>query len=351
MSPPGSSLLSSGGASSKPPLPAAPGRDRGAPGATTDVEQLAAQLADKDNLVNELTAQLERAAEQLDRFQRSGADRRRGAGGGFLPSELAEDHKQLLGDMQRVVQQWEDLQAGLTLGRIEVQIGELRDFIADRLHGGSGSSGGGGGGGYTSTMSTHLENSTPEPVVEEPCEIPAAAPASSESSSWDRIKSQLFPSADGTPSEPQPAFDEPLPEPPAPVDWSTATQDTIVEAVEVRDEFISHLLRRLRAAETVSLPADWTQFDQQNPEWAERIQLLARQLDEKLRMSEIEFSLERAKLAREHGRLLHQQELIDKNLKKLGLGSVEEAEQSAPETGTQQDRRWMRFLGSKNKPQ
>jgi hypothetical protein len=310
---------------------------------------MAAQLAEKETLVHELTAQLERAAEQLDRLQRSGADRRRpvvgGGGGGFLPSDVAEEHKQLLGDMQRVVQQWEDLQAGLTLGRIELQIGELRDYIADRM---------GGGGSFTSTHTpTQSYSSTPEPVVEEPAPVPAAAPASSEGSSWDRIKSQLFPSADGAPSEPQPAFDEPLPEPPPPVDWSSATQDTIVAAVEQRDEFIAHLLRRLRAAESVSLPVDWTQFDQSHPEWAERTQQLARQLDEKLRMSEIEFSLERAKLAREHGRLLHQQELIDKTLKRLGLNSIEDAEQLAPEAGAgnQQDRRWMRFLGNKNKPQ
>jgi hypothetical protein len=294
------------------------------------VEQLSTQLAEKESLVLELTAQLERAAEQLDRLQRSGADRRRN---GLLPAEVAEDHKQLVAELQRVVQQWEDLQAGLTLGRIEVQITELRDFIGQRLNGH-----------YVPSSSNYSE---PSSAVHEPTPDSTAPSPTEEQSSWDRIKSQMLEPQAETPAAAVPAFDEPLPEPPPPVDWSTATPESITAAVEARDDFITYLLRRLRSAEAVSTPTDWSPLDAHDPATSARLQKLAQQLDEKLRLAEIEFSLERAKLAREHGRLVHDQETIDKQLKRLGCSTVEEAEQTGPATGTQQDRRWSRFLGRK----
>lgn len=305
--------------------------DAGAPPGQL-VEQLAAQLAEKDALVAALTAQLERAAEQLDRLQRSGADRRKH---GFMPAELAADHKQLIGDLQRVVQQWEDMQAGLTLGRIEVQLTELREFVAGRLHG--------------SFVPAPVESSESLEIVEEPCTLSSAA-NSGESSEWDRIKSQLLEPQEAVTQEPQPVVLEPMPDPPPPVDFATATVESLSAAVETRDEYIGHLLRRLRTHEAAVLPMDWSHVDQHDPELAQRLQQLALQLEEKLRLAEVELSLERARLAREHGRLQLKQELIEKQLKRLGLSSVEEAEASTPAAGSQQERRWVRFLGKGRNP-
>ena len=305
---------------------------------------LATQLAEKESLVLELTAQLERAAEQLDRLNRSGADRRRS---GYLPAEVAEDHKHLVAELQRVVQQWEDLQAGLTLGRIEVQITELRDFVGEKL---------GGGRSFTPSTTDHYSSySAPSVVHHEPSPEPESEPSSSSSgeepSSWERLKNQMLePQAEATPHAPVAAFDEPLPEPPPPIDWSTATPAMISAAVEARDDFINYLLRRVRSAEAFAAPQDWTQIDAHDAELSARLQHLSIQLDEKLRMAEIEFSLERAKMAREHGRLIHDQEALDKQLKRLGAGSVDEVEQTGANLGSQQDRRWSRFLGRKGNP-
>lgn len=302
---------------------------------------LATQLAEKESLVLELTAQLERAAEQLDRLNRSGADRRRS---GYLPAEVAEDHKHLVAELQRVVQQWEDLQAGLTLGRIEVQITELRDFVGDKL---------GGGRSFSPSTTDHYSSYSAPSVSHEPSSEPEPEPSSSgeEPSSWERLKNQMLePQAEAAPQAPVPAFDEPLPEPPPPIDWSTASPSMISAAVEARDDFINYLLRRVRSAEAFTAPQDWTQIDAHDPELSARLQHLSIQLDEKLRMAEIEFSLERAKLAREHGRLIHDQEAIDKQLKRLGVGSVEEVDTSPAALGNQQDRRWSRFLGRKGNP-
>lgn len=306
-------------------------------------EELASRLAEKEALIVALTEQLERAAEQLDRLQRSGADRRKQ---GFLPPELAEEHKQLLGDLSRVVQQWEDLQAGLTLGRIEIQLGELRDLILSRWQAPSACPE------ADSPPRDHLAWSLNSPS---PQDIHGAAPQASsevgapvgfspEISEWDRLKSQLL-EATEVPSEKPAPFEEPLPPPPPAVDVSTASAEDLAAAVTARDEFIGYLLRRLRAAEAGVLPADWSPLAQHDPEWTARLQRLAEQLEEKLRLSEVEFSLERARLAREHTRLQHQQELLAKQLKRLGLKSIEDLEEQTPANATNHERRWVRFLG------
>lgn len=297
----------------------------------------AARLAEKDAVIAALTEQLELAAEQLDRLQRSGAARRKN---GLLPPELAEDHKQLIGEMQRVVQQWEDLQAGLALGRIEVQLGELRDLVASRLA-------------SPAVLPPQF------PAVVEPCFAPtgnsgaappppeppvAVAKPPGETSEWDRIKSQLLDTSE-VPQAPPPVFDEPLPPPPPEVNCSSATNEELAAAIHARDEFIAYLLRRLRAAEAGAIPADWSCLAPHDPEGVQRLQQLAAQLDEKLRLSEVEFSLERARLAREHARLQLKQELLEKQLKRLGIKSADEFEEAAASPATLQDRRWVRFLG------
>lgn len=306
-------------------------------------EELAVRLAEKEALIVALTEQLERAAEQLDRLQRTGADRRKQ---GFLPPDLAEEHKQLVGDLARVVQQWEDLQAGLALGRIEIQLGELRDLILSRWQSPSArpETDSSPPDHVAWSLNNHSHQEIREAAPQVPAETGVAAGFSQELSEWDRLKSQLLDPTD-VPSEQPAPCEEPLPPPPPAVDFSTATAEDLAAAVNARDEFIGYLLRRLRAAEAGVLPADWSPLAQHDPEWTTRLQRLAQQLEEKLRLAEVEFSLERARLAREHTRLQHQQELLAKQLKRLGLKSIEELEeQSPPQAGTH-ERRWVRFLG------
>lgn len=306
-------------------------------------EEWATRLAEKEAVIAALTEQLERAAEQLDRLQRTGADRRKQ---GFLPPDLAEEHKQLVSDLARVVQQWEDLQAGMALGRIEIQLGELRDLILSRWQTPNACPT------TDSEPRDHLAWTVNSPSHQEivgaapqaPAEASAAAGFSQEISEWDRLKSQLL-DAPEVPSEKPAPFEEPLPPLPPAVDFSTAKADDLVAAVTARDEFIGYLLRRLRAAEAGVLPADWSPLAQHDPEWAARLQRLAQQLEEKLRLSEVEFSLERARLARKHTRLQHQQELLAKQLKRLGLKSVDDLEEQTPTQAAAHERRWVRFLG------
>jgi hypothetical protein len=297
-----------------------------APGSSPDVAQ-------KDALIQALTEQLEQAAEQLDRLQRSGADRKRGiTGGGGMPSDLVDEHRQAVGDLQRVVQQWEDMQAGMTLGRIEIQLTELRDFIAQRLDGAPIE--------RTAGLTVHEEPAVFPGTAEEPAKSPA-------DNEWERLKSQLLNGDQtGASCSLEPGTPEPLPEPPAAIDIEHASREELQVAVHLREEFISAMMRRLRMTEVTQPISELVALGPEAPAFIQRVTELERQLQEHLRIAEVELALERAKIARDHSRLHQQQEQIDKQLKKLGLQSADDADPNRAKDASNPDRRWMRFLGT-----
>ncbi len=78
---------------------------------TVTENNLESQLKAKEELVAALTERLEQAAEQLDRFQRTGGDRA-GRTGGVLPLEMIDEQRSLTQNLQEVVTHWEDSLAG-----------------------------------------------------------------------------------------------------------------------------------------------------------------------------------------------------------------------------------------------
>lgn len=302
------------------------------------MQDLEAALTEKTQLVEALTSQLERAAEEIDRLHRSGADRKRSAA---LPAELVDDHRQVVAEMQRVVQQWEDLQAGFALGRIEVQLTELREFVGERLVG--------------PALPT-IESCPPEPVLREPTSLSVSLSSEEEPAAsvsvWEQLKSQMLhdPVATDESSKPELPRAEwgPLPDEPAPIVAATADRETLIQAVDARDQYISALLRRLRSVEETP-SVDWAALVPNSPGLVEHVQTLVRQLEEKLRLSEVELSMERAHLTRAQMHVAAQQEGIEKQLKRLGVESVEELAGHAAGINAAPDRRWTRFLGSPKK--
>lgn len=308
-----------------------------------DLEQ---ELVSKSQLVETLTEQLERAAEEIDRMQRSGADRRRGGG---LPVDLVDDHRQLVADMQRVVQQWEDLQAGFSLGRIEIQLTELRDFVGERLS-------------TAPPQSNLFESREAPPVITEPSSMGGSrlfrnegeSAASAGGSAWEQLKTQML-GADaseesGDASEVPAAQLEPLPPAPEPIDANLVDVEQLQAAVFTRDAYIATLLRRLRTVEELTLPNDWSDLTVESPDLAGSLQHMSVRLEETLRMAEVELSLERAQVARAQMQLSAQQELIAKHLKRLGVTSIEQlGGLDASGTSGANDRRWARFLGGGKK--
>jgi hypothetical protein len=321
------------------------------------VQQLEEEVAAKDELVTALTVQLEQLAEQLDRLQRSGADRKRGGGG--LPADVVEGHKKIVGDLERIVQQWEDMQAGLMLGRIEVQLSELRDFIVERLAGGGPAPALGGpasGNAFPSLPSSIvLERVTVTSTPAEPPAIehaaaatpPADAPAGGLPSMWESLKSQMLQETPTISAEDVTTDDAPVgeePPPPSPISPSMATHEELEAAIDARDGYIAYLLRKIRRLTPVPTPPDWLSLERVPEELCRQLETHAKQLEEHLRLAEIELSMERARIGREQAQLRQQQESIEKQMRRLGLKTIDEQAEPPAEVAPA-DRRWVRFLG------
>jgi len=326
-------------------------------------EQLQSRLREKEQLVAALTDRLEQAAEQLDRLRRTGVDKgRRPAAGGF-PIEVLEDHKQTLEDLKRVITRWEDMQAEVTLGRIETQIGELRDLVAS---GGMAAShpaaaapprerraepaaapkpaGKPGGNAWWEAQKAALMGDQPAPEAS-PASQPQAAQAPADSA----------PAAAAPPDESAPKTGAPfdlaafqIPELPPALDFENLSLDDARQAIRDRDKLIQQLREPLLVMQAAGqLPADIQSLAGIPEPLKERIAELEAQWQAKFRQVELDLSLERARLAREQASVRQQQELLQKQLRKGGSGGA--AKQTADEPGKADEhasrRRWFRFMG------
>ena len=204
------------------------------------------------------------------------------------------------------------------------------------------------------------------PAVAERREEPAsgasaAAPAGL--SAWEAMKAGLLSGQTPSPTVPAAAsaqappqsrpaadpFDGPPLVPPVPVDFAAADRGDLRDAVEARDLFITELLRRLRAAEAHSRPADdWKELAQTPDEFRGRLESLERRLEQTLRLSEVELSLERARLGREAVRLRQAEDSTRQTMSRFGLDDDEPAAEEEPDAPA--DGRWMRMLGLKRQP-
>ena len=317
------------------------------PDRSHELAELNQQLGAKDELISALVGELEQVVEQLDRMQRSGGSRSQASSGGgsTRPAEVFEEHHQVLGDLQRVVQQWEALQASSVLGRIEAEVGELRLMMARSAGGGAPS------------MAHHPDAAASGTDLDDVLARLAIdrqdrdlSDMQSEGATWEAMKRRMMGTEE--PAEPAARMTNDVAEvsldsvmAPRPVDLDGATRDELHQACAERDGFIVQLTRMLRSRQAVSLPDNWDDIVEVPEEQKARVDQLATRLEEQVRLAEVEMSLERARLSRERTLLQTERDKIDKQLKRLGLTSLDELETVAVENGSTSDRRWMRFLG------
>ena len=317
-----------------------------------DVESLQARLADRETLVTELTARLEQAAEQLDRLQRSGAGRNHVIGGGGVPAELVEEQRALTEELQAAVQQWAEMQPATMLAQIEMQVGEVRDLIVERLDG---------------TAIAALAQ-TVAPAAQTP-PLPAEENEDGEElSAYEMFKAGLADS-EGEPEnpseqsdddhtssaqistedqEPEPAAAIPAIDAPAPIDFDEAGIEDLQSAVDQRDSYIGYLTSKLRVAETKARPSgNWAELADVPDELRQRLEELEQSLEESLRKHEVATSLERARLGREANRLELFDHTLKRRAKKLGVDvdddSDEEQTEQAQEESAPKKRGWFGF--------
>jgi hypothetical protein len=295
--------------------------------ASEQVAALQYELQQKDELLHALTAQLEEAANRLDRLHRAGADRgpRVSAHEGEAPSYSGDAGKPLA----RLCGEWDELQLA---DQFETIRGRLDDI-------------------FDAVTLAKLEQGYGAPRVSEP-----ASPRSTDSASklpgWEDMKAQLLregadksrtqvdlngAAADRvSDSEAEVLSDLPL-EPPLPVDLDNAERDVLTTAIEERDVFISHLIRRLRSGTSGRYaPLNWAQISGAPDELRERLQEHEARLQELLRMEECDLSLERARLARERSRLEQLRRDLDRDARdRDGYGGHSDRD----------ERRWFRVFG------
>jgi hypothetical protein len=345
-------------------------RPEDAPAVATDLvdaELIQNRLREKEQLVAALTERLEQAAEQLDRLRRTGVDKgRRPLGGGF-PAEVIEEHKTTLEDLKRVISRWEEMQAEVTLGRIETQIAELRDLMVGSGRAGTFSD--------AATIARSGANAPASPVP--PRERPAAAPEHTPAAKgggnawWEAQKAAMLgeaapEGAQASAESPAPqAAAEPLdaapkaipascdlsglkiPDLPAPVDFENVTLEEARAAIRERDAVIQQLRDPLVLLQAAGqLPADLPSLDNLPAPVKERIAELEAQWQAKFRQVELDLSLERARLAREQAAIRQQQEALQKQSRKGGHSGKAAAEEDAKgDEGSSSKRRWFRFMG------
>ncbi|MCG6155814.1 hypothetical protein [Rubinisphaera margarita] len=278
---------------------------------STELEQ---QLSEKEELVAALTEQLEQAAEQLDRMQRSG---------GLLAPHRAstndEYSEQVAQDVGYLVEQWDTAQMPGSLGRIEMQIEELRDLVVR----------------FTNTPPT-IYNQPETRYVEENPDRP------SEDELFDTLADVLLDSSGqipdeeiseesfGTPrshhSEVSDAVPDGLPVPPAEVDLEQADRSQLVTAIQERDVYIETCLllyRDVRRNAGLLGAVDWESLNEYPEELRKQLESLEEHLEEQSRVNEITLSLERARLSREATRLNQVRMQVEKHAKKHGIDLIE----------------------------
>ncbi len=280
---------------------------------TTELEQ---QLIEKEELVAALTAQLEQAAEQLDRMQRSG--------GLLAPQRKSitdEYSEQVAQNVDYLVEQWDTAQMPGSLGRIEMQIEELRDLIV-----------------RSSNTPTTIYNPS-EPSAEYVEDNPDRR---SEDELFDTLADVLLDSSGQIPDEDitdeagervghreETSLDfelEGLPEPPAEIDFEEADPPQLIHAIRERDAYIETCLllyRDVRRNAGLLGTVDWESLNDYPEDLRQRLETLEKHLEEQSRVNEITLSLERARLSREATRLNQVRLQVEKHAKKHGIDLIE----------------------------
>ena len=142
----------------------------------------------------------------------------------------------------------------------------------------------------------------------------------------------------------EPPEEIPEEDPPEPIDFDTADVEQLQAAVEARDAYISHLLRRLKNAVSYRMPpVDWRALENVPEDLQAKLGDLEQQLQEKLRITEVELSLERARMAREASRINQLNAQVQKHLERGGIAPGGADDDDLPEE--KKGRRWLSMLG------
>ena len=295
------------------------------------MQELSAELQDKEDLIHALTAQLEQAVDQLDRIHREGGDRggRAASSSGGIAGDFVEEQRFVNDRLSQWLDGWDQHQPFDILARIEQRI----EDIVQR--------------GISAAPAASFSGFDAPADVKEPEDSSAA---------WEEAKRKLLGDMSFGDAAAAPAVSPAQPQPPAslndidyptPVDVDTAEHVVLVDAVETRDRYIAYLTQRLRALEMQG-PTNWDAMNNAPEELRARLQQLEADYREHLRREECDMALERARLAREQNRLKQDRHKMELQARKLGFASDEfKLPPAAGESEGGEDRSWRKMFGRK----
>ncbi len=321
------------------------------------------QMRSKDALVVQLTERLEAAAEQLDRMQRSGGDRRHPSGPGGSSRELVEQTGQLTSRVEEALESW-----GQASSHYDVILQRLNDITS-----------------YLTNPSDVRESSpAPKaasglfqapssptaPAPSSPPPAPSAAAAPGQGTFWEKMKASMI---DGTPAPTRPAAQASAPQPvssqsgesdlnasedgadpidqisppPEMIDLHTASVEELRDAVSTRDDYISTLISALRAADSLpQLPQDLLQSGLGPQELLASLVELESRLKTGVQRENLELSIERARMARERQRLDQVKAQLEGHIKRMTAAPVEKVEEPTPGPGAR-NMSWLKRVTGK----
>lgn len=290
-----------------------------------DLEQLEEKLAEKEELVTALTSQLEQAAEQLDRFRRTGADRGRFEEGKSDQSGSA-NAQSVLSKIDLFVDDWNELEAPSAFSRIEGQLQQIQELLNNKT-----------------SIVPQIEEA-PEPAEESQqgqdawSALKNSLLSGEDASGFDpsayQSDSELDESQEKIPAEnnaenniavqhaPIEEIDLDLPDAPEPIDSITADKEELLFAIDCRDDYVVILIQQLRELHRKvmnKVPANWEALADDPEAFRNQLEYLEAQLNEQLRYAEVENSVQRAKMARKETRLEQLEKRVNEKLIKAGM--------------------------------
>ena len=256
------------------------------------LQETEAELLKRDRMVQELTRRLSQTAERLDRFQRTGSDRNVISTAAF-PKEVVEQQTELVADLQRAVQMWEDMQVSCGLGRLEMQVSDLQTLFEERFR-----------------------EDEPEPEPEEnPAETAeaatvdteeeASAPSDNEAGGSAVESKRESASESAAENNPDPNEEWELteeaaapPSPPEILNLPEADVQSLRRCVEQQDEYIDYLSARLQRTAERKTAVNWDALAENPEKLARMLDHTVTRLRQGRQFTEFELTLQRTRLKR-----------------------------------------------------
>jgi predicted DNA-binding protein len=290
------------------------------------LEEKEKQLLDRDRIVKDLTQRLSQTVEKLDRVQRVGSDRTVISTATF-PKEVVEQQSQLVEDLQRAVELWENMQLGVGLGKLEMQLSDLRELLEEQFH---------------------EEEPEPEPAEsseasDEPCpegESADEAEIASLETQADDAMETLAEEWEQSAEEIQEGDDVCPIRPPEILNLAEAREPDLRRCVEQQDTYIDYLSARLKRVAEKQVAVDWQDLSDKPEKLRIQLEGTANKLQQSRHLAEFELALQRTRLKRKERELATFSEELAVQMQTIGL-------QPDPDTGkeTPGGGRWMRMLG------